>query len=341
MSTATQSTQTTISMDSLKGPDKSAILQLDNIQIVYPIYGGFFQRKVGELMAVRDVSLILKPGETLGLVGESGCGKTTIGKGILGLVPIKKGKLYYDQKEVTNKISHEVRKKIQMVFQDPDASLNPRMKIVDILGEPLRNLMGMTKKSDIRLRALELLQTVSMKQEHLDRYPHEFSGGQKQRIVIARSLACNPQIMILDEPTSALDVSVQSQILNLLADLQKQFHLSFLFITHDLSVIHHIGNRVDVMYLGKIVEEGTVEEIFYNPQHYYTKALLSARPSLNDEERRTQIILEKEIPSLLHPPDGCLFNPRCYTEKLPECDKIVPHVIELSPTHKVLCHKFK
>jgi len=229
-----------------------------------------------------------------------------------------------------------------MVFQDPDASLNPRWKIVNIIGEPLKILEGITKKREIRSRVLELLETVSMKPEHLDRYPHEFSGGQKQRIVIARALACNPEVIILDEPTSALDVSVQAQILNLLKELQKEFDLSFLFITHDLSVIQHIADRIAVMYLGKFVETGAIDEVFYNPTHPYTKALLSARPTFDPTSKANRIILEGDVPSPINPPEGCPFHPRC-----PEKDKHIgcgvenPRKIHLGGDHYIVCLPFK
>ncbi|MHA1819768.1 MAG: ABC transporter ATP-binding protein [Promethearchaeota archaeon] len=317
------------------------MLKVDHLSVSYPIYGGWFQRQIGEVKAVRDVSFEIRPGETLGLVGESGCGKTTIAKTILGLVKLKSGHIYFHNKKLDGNLTLKERQKIQMVFQDPDASLNPRMKIVDIIGEPLRNLMGISKNSVIRRKVLELLKLVSMKPEHLDRYPHEFSGGQKQRIVIARALACNPEIIILDEPTSALDVSVQSQILNLLEDLQNQFHLAYLFITHDLSVIHHVGNSVAVMYLGKIVEKGSIEDIFYSPVHPYTRALLSARPALSDEEKMHQIILQGEIPSPSNPPQGCPFHPRCFVEQVPECKEKEPEETIITKTHSVWCHTQK
>ncbi len=287
---------------------REVILSVKNLKTYYPITGGMFKRKIGEVKAVDGVSFNLYKKETLGLVGESGCGKTTIGNTILNLVPSTSGEIYFDNKKIiskgkkkkkeeenkkrssseedtsididsTIKFTKELRKKMQMVFQDPDSSLNPRWKVVNIIGEPLKILLGIKKKREIRKRVLELLEVVSMKVEHLDRYPHEFSGGQKQRIVIARALACNPEVIILDEPTSALDVSVQAQILNLLKDLQNKFELSYLFITHDLSVIQHIADRIAVMYLGKFVETGTIDEVFYNPTHTYTRALLSASPT--------------------------------------------------------------
>jgi oligopeptide/dipeptide ABC transporter ATP-binding protein len=320
---------------------KNSLLTLDNVSISYPVFGGIFQRQIGEVKAVQQVSLSINPGETLGLVGESGCGKTTIGKGVLGLVPVKAGQIFFRSGRIDQGLTQKDRQKIQMVFQDPDASLNPRMKIVDIIGEPLRNLMGMTKQLEIRREVLDLLEQVSLKREHLDRYPHEFSGGQKQRIVIARALACNPDVIVLDEPTSALDVSVQSQILNLLEDLQKEFDLAYLFITHDLSVIHHVGAKVAVMYLGHIVEKGNIADIFYNPKHPYTQALLSARPAVNEEEKQQQIILKGEVPSPVNPPSGCPFHPRCFsrTSDLP-CEIDFPQMIQLSDTHSVSCHLY-
>ncbi|MBN2155342.1 MAG: ATP-binding cassette domain-containing protein [Candidatus Lokiarchaeota archaeon] len=335
-------TQTeTLPSKSVPSKKKDPVIFLDNVSISYPVFGGIFQRQIGEVKAVQNVTLEIYPGETLGLVGESGCGKTTIGKGILGLVPIKTGQIFYRNSRIDEGLNQKVRQKVQMVFQDPDASLNPRMKIVDIIGEPLRNLMGMTKKLEMRREVLNLLEQVSLKREHLDRYPHEFSGGQKQRIVIARALACNPDIIVLDEPTSALDVSVQSQILNLLEDLQQEFDLAYLFITHDLSVIHHVGSNVAVMYLGHIVEKGNISDIFYNPKHPYSQALLSARPAVNQEEKQKQIILKGEVPSPVNPPSGCPFHPRCFarTDDMP-CIEEFPSMIKLSDTHSVACHLY-
>ena len=248
----------------------------------------------------------------------------------------------FRQLEIDFLIDKFLRKKIQMVFQDPDASLNPRWKVVNIIGEPLRILEGLSKRRRIRKRVLELLETVSMKPEHLDRYPHEFSGGQKQRIVIARALASNPEVIILDEPTSALDVSVQAQILNLLKDLQKDFDLSYLFITHDLSVVQHIADRIAVMYLGRFVETGRIDEVFYNPTHPYTRALLSARPTFDPSSKSNRIILEGDVPSPINPPEGCAFHPRC-----PEKDNHIgcglehPRKIHLGGDHYMICLPFK
>ncbi len=319
--------------------NREVILEVNNLKTYYPIFGGFFKRKIGEVKAVDGVSFKLYKQETLGLVGESGCGKTTIGNTILNLVRATSGEISYKGQRIENKnFSRDLRKKIQMVFQDPDSSLNPRWKVINIIGEPLKILMGIKKRSEIRRRVLQLLETVSMKREHLDRYPHEFSGGQKQRIVIARALACNPELIILDEPTSALDVSVQAQILNLLKNLQKEFGFSYLFITHDLSVIQHIGNRIQVMYLGKMVEGGTIEEVFYNPTHPYTKALLSARPTFDPELKTNRIILEGDVPSAINPPSGCAFHPRCFEKDQREgCHLNNPRRVELGGEHYMYC----
>ena len=352
----------TISFPETADIPEDALISVRNLRTYFPIYGGMFKRKIGDVKAVDGVSFDLMKKETVGLVGESGCGKTTIGNTILNLVPSTSGEIYFRGKLITKPRSMgqkikslrtpdhtkqietqvfntELRKKIQMVFQDPDSSLNPRWKIVNIIGEPLKLLMGMKKRSEIRKRVLELLETVSMKAEHLDRFPHEFSGGQKQRIVIARALACNPEVMILDEPTSALDVSVQAQILNLLKDLQNRFEFSYLFITHDLTVVQHIANRIEVMYLGKFVEGGTIEEVFYNPTHPYTKALLSARPTFDPSDKKNRIILEGDVPSPVNPPSGCAFHPRCYEKnKHVGCGTDAPTRVDLGGDHYMYCN---
>lgn len=323
--------------------EREVIISVKDLKTYYPIFGGLFKRKIGEVKAVDGVTFNFYKRETLGLVGESGCGKTTIGNTLLNLVPATEGEIYFNEKRIDNKFfKQDLRKKIQMVFQDPDASLNPRWKVVNIIGEPLRILMGMSKRREIRKRVLDLLETVSMKPEHLDRYPHEFSGGQKQRIVIARALASNPEVIILDEPTSALDVSVQAQILNLLKDLQKEFNLSYLFITHDLSVVQHIADRIAVMYLGKFVETGRIDEVFYNPSHPYTRALLSARPTFDPSSKTNRIILQGDVPSPINPPEGCAFNPRCQ-EKGDHigCGVEDPRRIHLGGDHYMMCLPFK
>lgn len=355
---------TEIEKESITAPEdidlpENSIISVRNLKTYYPIYGGIFKRRIGDVKAVDGVSFDLLKTETLGLVGESGCGKTSIGNTILNLVPKTSGEIYFRGKLIVDKttgldrfrhkeeevirdkhiiFNTELRKKIQMVFQDPDSSLNPRWKVVNVIGEPLRLLMGINKRSEIRRRVLELLETVSMKAEHLDRYPHEFSGGQKQRIVIARALACNPEVIILDEPTSALDVSVQAQILNLLKELQKKFDLSFLFITHDLTVVQHIADRIQVMYLGKFVEGGTTEEVFANPSHPYSQALLSARPTFDPTAKRNRIILEGDVPSPVNPPSGCPFHPRCFAmEEHDKCGIKNPVRVELGGEHYMYC----
>ncbi|MFW9899777.1 MAG: ABC transporter ATP-binding protein [Candidatus Thorarchaeota archaeon] len=327
---------------------REVILTVKDLKTYYPIYGGIFKHKIGEVKAVDGVTFNLYKGETLGLVGESGCGKTTIGNTVLNLVPMTSGEVSFKGDKILSGVKKAAkyrtkhRKKIQMVFQDPDSSLNPRWKIVNIIGEPLRILERMRKRSQIRARVLELLETVSMKAEHLDRYPHEFSGGQKQRIVIARALASDPEIIILDEPTSALDVSVQAQILNLLKDLQKRFNLSYMFITHDLSVVQHIADRIAVMYLGKFVEWGKIEEVFYNPTHPYSRALLSARPTFDPSSKTNRIILKGDVPSPINPPEGCTFHPRC-PERAEHigCGVDNPRKISLGGDHYMMCLPFK
>ena len=345
-------------MEAGRRVDEDILLSVRNLKTYFPILGCMFKRKIGVVKAVDGVSFDIRRNETLGLVGESGCGKTTIGNTLLNLVEPESGDIYFGGQRLTKRkglrakfqknqpietmseiqYTHKFRKKIQMVFQDPDSSLNPRWKIVNIIGEPLKILSGVKKKRDIRRRVLELLETVSMKAEHLDRYAHEFSGGQKQRIVIARALACNPELIILDEPTSALDVSVQAQILNLLKELQKRFGLSYLFITHDLSVVQHIADRLQVMYLGKFVEGGTIEEVFYNPTHPYTKALLSARPTFDPDAKSHRVILEGDVPSPVNPPSGCAFHPRCYERgDHAGCDVNNPTRIDLGGEHYMMC----
>ncbi|MFW9877473.1 MAG: ABC transporter ATP-binding protein [Candidatus Thorarchaeota archaeon] len=314
------------------------ILKVEDLKTYYPLYKGFLKRHVADVKAVNGVSFELKSGETLGLVGESGCGKTTIARTILGLVKKESGMIYFNGEPLTHKFTQQQRQMIQVIYQDPDASLNPRKKVIDIIAEPFRNLMGITNNIELRKRVLKLLQLVSLKREHLDRYPHEFSGGQKQRIIIARALACNPHLIILDEPTSALDVSVQAQILNLLKDLQQNFGYAYLFITHDLSVIHHVANRVAIMYLGMFVETGSIDQIFNNPMHPYSKALLSARSSIDPEHRRKKLILKGEVPSPIYLPPGCYFNPRCSSDvRTPECEIKKPHKMKIDKGHYIWC----
>ncbi|NVM45369.1 MAG: ABC transporter ATP-binding protein [Candidatus Lokiarchaeota archaeon] len=296
------------------------------------------KRQVGAVQAVNGVSFEIKTGETFGLVGESGCGKTTIANAILGLVEKTDGDILFHNEPIPDEFTGYLRQKIQIVFQDPDASLNPRFKIVETIAEPLKNILGITDKKQIRSHVLKLLQQVSLKREHMDRYPHEFSGGQKQRIIIARALACNPELIILDEPTSALDVSVQAQILNLLKDLQETYGYGFLFITHNLAVVNHIADRIGVMYLGKIVELGSTEQIFLNPTHPYTQALLASRSEIDPENQEISFVISGEVPSPINPPSGCTFNPRCVSDaRTLECEVDLPHKIKIEKDHYIWC----
>ncbi|MFX1457264.1 MAG: ABC transporter ATP-binding protein [Promethearchaeota archaeon] len=333
----------TIQITALRGLNvlekNKPLLNVQDLKVHYPLLKGTFKRQVGSVKAVDGVSFKIKTGETVGLVGESGCGKTTIAKAILGLVEKTEGEIIFQDKPIPHDYSAYLRHKIQMVFQDPDASLNPRMKIVDIIAEPLRNLLAITDKLEIRKRVLALLDKVSLKREHMDRYPHEFSGGQKQRIVIARALACNPELIILDEPSSALDVSVQAQILNLLRELQAEFGYGYLFITHNLAVVNYIADRIAVMYLGKIVELGTKNQIFANPAHPYTQALLASHPEIDPFNQEISFVIRGEVPSPIAPPPGCSFNPRCSSDaRTKECEFELPHKIKIEDGHYIWCN---
>jgi oligopeptide/dipeptide ABC transporter ATP-binding protein len=317
------------------------LLEVEESKVYYPLVGGLLKRQIGAVKAVDGITFNIKTGETLGLVGESGCGKTTVARAILGLVSKEAGNIIYHNEPISENYSTYMRQKIQMVFQDPDASLNPRMKVVDIIAEPLKNLLGITSKSELRKHVLRLMDEVSLKQEHLDRYPHEFSGGQKQRIIIARALACNPELIILDEPTSALDVSVQAQILNLLKDLQELYQYGFLFITHNLAVVNHIADRIAIMYLGKIVEIGNTEQIFTNPSHPYTQALLASRSEIDPFNQNFSFIIRGEVPSPINPPSGCPFNPRCSSDaRTKKCEQweFYPHKIKIEDGHYIWCN---
>ncbi|MFX1573550.1 MAG: ABC transporter ATP-binding protein [Promethearchaeota archaeon] len=314
------------------------LLKVKDLKVYYPLYGGILKRQFGSVKAVDGISFTIRTGETVGLVGESGCGKTTVALSILGLVPKESGEVEFHNNTLLGELTREMRRKIQFVFQDPDASLNPRMKIVDIIAEPLKNLLGVSDKTEIRKRVLKLLDEVSLKREHMDRYPHEFSGGQKQRIVIARALASNPELIILDEPTSALDVSVQAQILNLLKDLQATYGYGFMFITHNLAVVNHIADRIAVMYLGKFVEVGNTDQIFSNPSHPYTQALLESRTELDPTNKEIRFVIKGEVPSPIAPPPGCSFNPRCISEaRTSDCMRKAPHKMEIEEGHYIWC----
>ena len=314
------------------------LLNIKDLKVFYPLIGGTLKRQLGVIKAVNGISFEIKTGETLGLVGESGCGKTTAALAILGLVEKSNGDILFHDQPIPAEFTRILRQKIQIVYQDPDASLNPRMKVVDIIAEPLKNLLGINKKIELRKKVLELMKEVALKREQMDRYPHEFSGGQKQRIVIARALASNPELIILDEPTSALDVSVQAQILNLLKRLQKMYGYGFLFITHNLSVVNHIADRVAVMYLGQIVEIGDTDQIFSNPAHPYTQALLASRSEVDMKRRDIKFVIHGEVPSPIFPPPGCHFNPRCSSDaRTKECEYELPHKMKIDDGHYIWC----
>ncbi len=314
------------------------LLNVKDLKVFYPLIGGIFRRQIGVIKAVNGISFKIKTGETLGLVGESGCGKTTAALSILGLVKKTNGDIRFHDKPLPFPYSNVIRQKIQIVYQDPDASLNPRLKVFDIIAEPLKNMLGINKKDELRKKVLELMKEVALKREHMDRYPHEFSGGQKQRIVIARALATNPELIILDEPTSALDVSVQAQILNLLKKLQKNYGYGYLFITHNLAAVNHIADRIAVMYLGQIVEIGDTDQIFSKPTHPYTQALLASRSEVDMKNRDIKFILHGEVPSPIAPPTGCTFHPRCSSDvRTKECEFDLPHKIKIENGHYIWC----
>lgn len=317
------------------------ILNVENLKMYFPIYRGVFKRHVGDVKAVDDVSFFVRRGETLGLVGESGCGKTTTGRAIIRLYNPTAGKVVFNGKDMATLRGDELRQmrqKMQMIFQDPYASLNPRHSVLRIISEGL-TVHRLIPRNERKDRVAELMQLVGLHPSLMSRYPHEFSGGQRQRIGIARALALNPEMIICDEPISALDVSIQAQVVNLLEDLQEQFNLTYIFIAHDLSMVRHISNRVAIMYLGKIVELGEREDVFTNPYHPYTQALLSAVPVPDPvvEENRQRILLEGDLPSPANPPVGCNFNTRCPIAK-DICFQEDPPYQEITPDHFCACH---
>jgi len=305
----------------------------------FPIGGGMFGGSKGVVYALDGVTLSVEHGECLGVVGESGCGKTTLGRCILGLEKPTDGEIRYQGVDISKLKSRQRRDfhaKIQVVFQDPYASLNPRWLVRDIISEPLV-VSGHSTRSETRERVTRLLEAVGLEEDHMYRFPHEFSGGQRQRIAIARALSVSPEFIVLDEPTSSLDVSVQAQILNLLMDLQARLDLTYMFISHNLSVIRHIATRIAVMYLGRIVEIGSIEEVFRNPLHPYTKALLSSVPVPDTTVERKRSLIAGDIPNPTSPPAGCHFNPRCPIA-VEKCQSVFPDLIEYSPAHFAACH---
>jgi oligopeptide transport system ATP-binding protein len=316
-----------------------SLLEVKNLKKYFPVHGGLFNRKISDFRAVDDVSFSVPEGKTLGLVGESGSGKTTVGKCILRLLEPTDGQIIYGGQDITNIGQNDMRRlrsDMQMIYQSPAASLNGRMTVGQIIGEPLwihERLNG----NKARDRVMELMNVVGLKEEHYYRYPHEFSGGQQQRVGIARALAVQPRLIVLDEPTSALDVSVQAQILNLLQELQDQFNLTYLFISHDLGVVRYMCDEVALLYLGQIVEVTESEVIFEEPKHPYTQALISAIPEPDPDSQQEEIIIQGDL-SHAYPKGGCPFAPRCHAPKLDICDTVAPPLIESGNQHLVACH---
>ncbi len=319
-------------------------LQVINLKMHFPIQRGFLRRVVGHVKAVDDVTFHVNQRETLGLVGESGCGKTTIGRCIMRAYDPTAGQIMYrnakgvtvDLAKLPEKELKPYRRELRMIFQDPYSSLNPRMTVLDIVGDPLL-VHGIAKGKELEDRVALLLKRVGLRPEYMRRYPHAFSGGQRQRIGLARSLALEPRLVICDEPVSALDVSVQAQILNLMRELQSEFQLTYIFISHDLSVVEYIADRVAVMYVGKLVEVSETEELFYTPRHPYTEALLSAVPKADPRLKTKRIILEGDVADPAHPPSGCYFHPRCrYAKDL--CKREAPPLVDIGKGHLAACH---
>jgi len=319
---------------------REKLLELKNVKKYFPVKAGVFRRTVDHVKAVDDISFHIFKGETLGLVGESGCGKSTTGRTILRLLEATEGEIYFEGKnlvELDKKELREIRKDMQIIFQDPYASLNPRMTVADIVGEPLDIHNLADSKQERNERVLEILDTVGLSEDHMKRYPHEFSGGQRQRIGVARALAVDPKIIIADEPVSALDVSIQAQVINMMQDLQDDFDLTYLFIAHDLSVVKHISDRIAVMYLGKLVEIADKTELFENTLHPYTQALLSAIPIADPTYDKERIILEGDVPSPVDPPSGCRFHPRC-PKAMDVCSEKEPEFKDYGDGHYAACH---
>ncbi|CQR57015.1 ABC transporter ATP-binding protein [Paenibacillus riograndensis] len=319
----------------------SAILEVRNLKKHYPIRKGFFAKQVGAVKAVDGITLSVEKGETLAVVGESGCGKSTTGRAILRLIEPTDGEILFDGTDVRSLDTEQLRRfrtDMQMVFQDPYASLDPRWTVQRILEEPLRT-HGAAKSNELKSRVEELMQVVGLSPYQAHRFPHEFSGGQRQRIGIARALALNPKFIVCDEPVSALDVSIQAQVLNLMQDLQEQYGLTYMFISHDLSVVKFISDRVAVMYLGRIVELAPTKELFAKPLHPYTQALMSAVPVPNPGLKKSRIVLTGDVPNPETPPSGCAFHPRC-PFAMDKCRKDEPVLRQLDSGHQVSCHLY-
>lgn len=323
--------------------NSNRLLDVSHLKVHYPLKNSFFSRKKMFVYAVNDISFFLKKGETLGIVGESGCGKTTVGMTVLNLVKPTAGTIRFNGKDIhdfealskTEKFNF--RKQAQIIFQDPYSSLNPRMKLSRILSEPMK-IHGICNDSEIKDRIEYLFKRVGLSPEQASRFPHQLSGGQRQRVGIARALCLNPELIIGDEPVSALDVSIQAQIINLLVDIQEEFKFSYIFIAHDLAVVEHISDRIAVMYLGKIVETAGCEELFQNPLHPYTKALLSAVLTPDPTDFQNRILLSGDVPNPQNPPQGCFFHPRCNV-KMDICTQIQPETREIESDHFVACHR--
>ena len=317
------------------------LVDVKNLTKFFPVHSSFFSRAKTFVQAVVGVNLSIRRGETLGLVGESGCGKSTLGRLILRLEEPTAGQIFFENDDILQydmERLRQLRRQMQIIFQDPYSSLNPRKTVGSIIMEPLViHHIGTKKEREERVR--KLMEVVGLRPEHINRYPHEFSGGQRQRIGIARALALNPKLIIADEPVSALDVSIQAQVLNLLADLQQEFHLTYLFIAHDLSVVEHISDRVAVMHLGRVAELALSEDLYRSPKHPYTQALLSANPLPDPTVERKRIILQGEVPSPIQPPPGCNFHTRC-PHRFEPCDKELPQFKEIEPNHWVACYLY-
>jgi oligopeptide/dipeptide ABC transporter ATP-binding protein len=337
------STQVTEQPTPAPEPSGTPLVRLRGLKKYFPITRGIiFQKRIGNVHAVDGVDLEIYPGETVGLVGETGCGKSTLARVIMRLYDATEGTIEFDGRDITKVKGgdlREIRRNMQMIFQDPFASLNPRRTVGSIISEPFR-LHATVPKARIKPEVQELMELVGLNPEHYNRYPHEFSGGQRQRIGVARSLALRPRLIVCDEPVSALDVSIQAQILNLLEDLQEEFHLTYLFIAHDLSVVKHVSDRVAVMYLGKVAEMAPGDTLYENPKHPYTGALLSAVPIADPKlaAHKKRIILEGDVPSPIDPPSGCRFHPRCPNAQFPRCKDEEPELEPMRPGQVVACH---